>query len=189
MPVNSPAVSGRVVWKIRPNGTVKVSVDAERNPIAPVLPRFGLRLTLPSSMQNVEYFGYGPYESYADKHQASFRHLYRATAADMHEDYLKPQENGSHYGCTYLKLYDDQGGLCAQGEGFSFSASPYTQEELTQKAHNFELRKSGCTVLCLDAFQNGIGSNSCGPALNPHYAMPREFTFEFTIQPFSKDEE
>ncbi len=185
MPVNSPAVTGRVVWKIRPNGTVEVSVNAERNPAAPVLPRFGLRLMLPSSMQNAEYFGYGPYESYADKHQASFRHLYRSNAEDMHEDYLKPQENGSHYGCTYLQLYDDQGGLCAQGEGFSFSASPYTQEELTQKAHNFELRKSGCTVLCLDAFQNGIGSNSCGPALNEKYEAPAEIHWKMVLSAYT----
>jgi beta-galactosidase len=103
----------------------------------------------------------------------------------MHEDYLKPQENGSHYGCTYLQLYDDQGGLCAQGEGLSFSASPYTQEELTQKAHNFELRKSGCTVLCLDAFQNGIGSNSCGPALNEKYEAPAEIHWKMVLSAYT----
>ena len=60
--------------------------------------------------------------------------------------------------------------------------------ELTGKAHNFELVPCGDTVLCVDYRQNGIGSNSCGPALNPHYAMPEEFTFEFSMQPLSSDE-
>ena len=57
---------------------------------------------------------------------------------------------------------------------FSFSASPYTQEELASKAHNWELEKSGCTVLCLDAFHGGIGSNSCGPELLPAYTLTAE---------------
>ena len=186
MPVNSPAVSGTVLWKIGPDGTAEVSVDAERNPIAPALPRFGLRLVLPSSMQNAEYFGYGPYESYADKHRASFRQLYRSNAADMHEDYLKPQENGSHYDCGWLRLEDDQGGLCVRGESFCFNASPYTQEELTQKAHNYELRGSGYTILCLDAFQNGIGSNSCGPALSGEYETPEVIRWRIVLSAYTK---
>ena len=54
---------------------------------------------------------------------------------------------------------------------FSFSASPYSQEELAQKAHSFELTPCGDTVLCLDCAQNGIGSESCGPRLLPQYRL------------------
>ncbi len=187
MAVRSAAVCGTVEWRITPNGTTEVSVSGERNPIAPALPRFGLRMMLPESMQEAEYFGCGPYESYADKHRASFRHLYRATVTDMHEDYLKPQENGSHHDCSYLQLTDDQGGLRVTGTGFSFSASPYTQEELTQKRHAYELEKSGYTVLCVDAFQNGIGSNSCGPTLNKAYESPAVIQMNVTLSPFAKD--
>ena len=53
----------------------------------------------------------------------------------------------------------------AVNEPISFNASNYTQEELTNKKHNYELEKLGCTVFCLDYCQSGIGSNSCGPAL------------------------
>ena len=187
MDVRSAAVSGTAVWRIHSNGTVEVSIDGERNAKAPALPRFGLRLMLPSSMQDAAYFGYGPYESYADKHQASFRHFYRASVPDMHEDYLMPQENGSHYDCSYLQVWDEQGGLRVTGDSFSFSASPYTQEELTQKAHAYELKKSGYTVLCVDAFQNGIGSNSCGPALNKAYESPSEIHMNVTLLPFTPE--
>lgn len=184
MVVNSPAVRGNAVWKISPGGAVEVCIEGERNPAAPALPRFGLRLMLPASMQDAAYFGYGPYESYADKHRASFRHLYQATVAGLHEDYLKPQENGSHYDCSYLQLQDEQGGLRVRGESFSFNASPYTQEELTRKAHNFELQASGCTVLCVDAFQNGIGSNSCGPRLSQAYESPAEIHMNVVLSPY-----
>ena len=30
--------------------------------------------------------------------------LYRANVGDLHEDYIRPQENGSHYDCEYVEL-------------------------------------------------------------------------------------
>jgi beta-galactosidase len=67
---------------------------------------------------------------------------------------------------------------------FSFSASPYTQEELTQKAHSFELVPCGDTVLCLDCAQNGIGSESCGPRLRPQYRLDgRRYRFHIRLIP------
>lgn len=65
---------------------------------------------------------------------------------------------------------------------FSFNASAYTQEELTAKAHSYELEECGSTVLCLDYVQSGIGSNSCGPELSEKYRMDQEkFTFEVKL--------
>ena len=63
-------------------------------------------------------------------------------------------------------------------------ASAYTQEELTKKPHNFELEKCDSTVLCVDAYQSGIGSNSCGPALAEAYRVPREMHFACTFSVF-----
>ena len=133
-------------------------------------------------MDRITYFGYGPYESYIDKRRSSFRGLYSAKVSDLHEDYLKPQENGSHYDCTMVQAADAETTLQVTGESFSFSASPYTQEELTKKKHNFELEKCDSTVLCVDAYQSGIGSNSCGPRLPEMYKFKdREFDFKFEM--------
>ncbi|MEE1200816.1 MAG: glycoside hydrolase family 2 TIM barrel-domain containing protein [Christensenellales bacterium] len=177
-------VEGTARWHIHKNGVVDVRIDAGVREGNPDLPRFGLRLFMPRNHNDVEYFGYGPCESYGDKHRASVKHLYQAKVADMHEDYLKPQENGSHYNCNYLKLQGDCGGLEVTGESFCFNASVYTQEELAAKAHNFELEPCGSTVLCVDAFQNGIGSNSCGPELIRRYASPREIHFACALAPY-----
>lgn len=180
-------VEGEAVWSIGSNGCIAVAIDAKRRKDAPPLPRFGLRMFLPSRIDRATYFGYGPCESYVDKHCASTKHLYSATVDELHEDYLKPQENGSHYNCNYLHMKGACGGLEVAGEGFCFNASPYTQEELTAKAHNFELEKSGYTVVCVDAFQNGIGSNSCGPELAKRYESPEEIHFACTLAPYRGD--
>ena len=174
---------GTAAWRIAPDGAVTVSVHEDFREKMPFLPRFGLRLFLPASMDKVQYFGFGPCESYVDKRQASSRHLYSTTVKAMHENYLKPQENGSHYGCTYVQLAGPAARLHVTGESFSFSASPYTQEELTGKAHAYEIEPCGSAVVCLDAMMAGIGSNSCGPELDKKYHTGTRADFSWTIVP------
>ncbi len=179
----SGLVQGVVQWRIAPGGAVAVSVKADVRENMAFLPRFGLRMFLPGCMDKVEYFGYGPYESYIDKRQASCRHLYSASVKAMHENYLKPQENGSHYGCSYVQVAGPAARVSVTGEGFSFSASPYTQEELTHKRHAYEIEPCGSTVVCLDALLAGIGSNSCGPELDEKYRTGKKIDFSWTITP------
>jgi len=175
-------------FRIYPSGRISVSMKVDKNPKFPFLPRFGVRMFLPKTFESVSYFGYGPYESYLDKHRASYLGLFHSTAEDQFEDYIKPQENGSHYGCEYLKVSSGQGAsLSIQNEGrFCFNLSHYAQEELTQKHHNFELDESDSTILCIDYKQSGIGSNSCGPELLKKYQLnENEFHLSFDIKPFS----
>lgn len=170
------------VWMIYGNGEIRLSMKVKRYPEFPVLPRFGLRLFLNPELNQITYYGMGPTESYIDKHQASRHGIFTAQVEELHEDYIRPQENGSHYDCSYVIAKGKAGSLSAVAEKtFSFNASVYTQEELTKKKHNYELQPCGSTVLCLDYAQNGIGSNSCGPELIKDYEW-NETEFDFTIK-------
>ena len=166
-------------------GKVRAEINGKRDMERPFLPRFGLRMFLPKSFDTAEYYGYGPYESYCDKHHASSLGHFAQTADDLFEDYVKPQENGSHYDCDYASLASDRAVLTAVGEKtFSFQASIYTQEELTAKAHNYELRPCGSTVFCIDYRQAGIGSASCGPMLLEKYQLKEtEISFDVRLKP------
>ena len=170
------------VWTITNSGQISVNMDVIRDMDFPELPRFGLRIFLPGQMNQVSYYGMGPEESYIDKCRASSHGRYSATVEALHEDYLKPQENGSHYDCDYVVVSGEERELRAYSDGtFSFNASMYTQEELTMKSHNYELKPCGSTVLNLDYRQNGIGSNSCGPRPQKKYRLDEE-TFTFTLK-------
>ncbi len=144
-----------------------------------MLPRIGLRFFLDKSFDRVEYYGYGPTESYIDKHQATWVGKFKSKVCDMYEPYIRPQENSSHYGCRYVKLQGKKINMIFTGydiknkceKNISFNASEYTQEELWTKRHNFELQKSDSTVLCIDYKMAGVGSNSCGPALAQKYRI------------------
>ena len=73
--------------------------------------------------------------------------IYRSSVDEMHEDYIRPQENGSHADCDYVKLTSkEQSVTVVSPHSFSFSVSPYTQEELTRKAHHLtgKERKHDC---------------------------------------------
>ena len=184
-PVVQPIAHIETVWQIDRSGAVRVGMKVRRGAGFPELPRFGLRLFLDAAMDRLTYCGLGPHESYADKRRASSYGKYSATVADLHEDYIRPQENGSHDGCDYVVVAAGTRSITAVGPTtFSFNASPYTQEELTTKKHNVQLVPSGDTVWCLDYAQNGIGSNSCGPDVLEKYQLnAQEFEFELTLIP------
>ena len=173
------------VWTVDADGVITVDMNVKRNPEFPALPRFGLRLFLPKAMENVSYCGIGPNESYSDKRRSSYYGSFDTTVDALHEDYIRPQENGSHAGCDVVTLTGGNTKFTAvSAVPFSFNASRYTQEELTEKAHNYELEDCGSTVLCLDYALNGIGSNSCGPVLLDKYALiDDEFKFSLKLIP------
>ena len=194
-------------WIITPDGIIKSNMEIERdaimhgmyseyfndvteneNPFQPneaFLPRLGVRLFLSKQMDQAEYYGYGPYESYIDKRRASYLGKFDARVCDLHEDYMRPQENGSHYNCEYVSVADDSRKLTVYNEKpISFNLSEYTAEELTTKGHNYELEKSGYTVFCIDYRQSGIGSGSCGPQLAKEYRLDdTHYTFSFHLKP------
>ena len=180
----------KITWIISADGTLLSHMDCTRNLEVPFLPRFGIKLYLKNNMNTVEYLGYGPYESYQDKHRASHIAHFTTTVQDLHENYVKPQENGSHYGCDFVSVENARIRLTAyanQDKTISFNASKYSIEELSTVKHNFDLTESGHTILCLDYLQSGIGSGSCGPQLVEKYQLCAEtFTFDLSIVPTVK---
>ena len=177
-----------ITWKIEAAGKIDADIAVTKDDEFPDLPRFGVRMFLDKKLSAARYFGMGPQESYCDKHQAASHGLYQANVDDLHEDYIRPQENGSHYDCEYVELNNSRYGIVASAEkAFSFNASYYTQEELEKKTHNYELIESDSVVFCVDYALNGIGSNSCGPVVLEQYRFDDVlFRFQFTLIPYVK---
>ena len=179
-----PFCKARTVYEIEPDGKWNVTCEGETSNKVKLLPRFGIRLFLPGSFDAFTYYGYGPYESYVDKHQASYLGLFASGVAENHEDYVRPQENSSHCGCKFMTIRGEGAEITFTSEkDFSFNVSEYTQEELAGKKHNFELEKCGNTVVCVDQMMAGVGSNSCGPALAERFRIPLpKIRLNFTME-------
>ena len=171
--IQQPFCRLKAVYVIDGSG-LDIKCEAEFSNKIDMLPRFGIRLFMPKDFSRAEYFGYGPTESYIDKRQACYMGRFAADIGDMHEDYIRPQENSSHYGCRYLTVSsEDTSVMFTAGEEFSFNASQFTQEELAAKAHNYELERCESNVICVDYTMAGVGSNSCGPRLAEKYQLEK----------------
>ena len=176
---HQPFMYGTIIYTIEKSGELGIEFDFTATRKLFMLPRIGLRFFVDKGYDRVEYFGYGPTESYIDKHQATWAGIFNQKVSDQYEPYIRPQENYSHYGCRYVKLCGKKADILVTGTDtvnkrqkyISFNASRYTQEELWTKRHNYELEKADCTVFCVDWAMAGVGSNSCGPALATKYRI------------------
>ncbi|GLX70819.1 beta-galactosidase [Paenibacillus glycanilyticus] len=188
-----PILKGEAVWRFDASGAAELSVSVNVREELMFLPRFGLRLEMAETTDEIEYAGYGPHESYVDKRRSARKGVYLTTVEDMFENYIFPQENGSRYGTDWMVSSNRLGmGLRFEkmSRAFSFNASQYTPEELTEKSHSHLLRKSGKTIVHVDYKMSGVGSNSCGPELLQQYRLDeKSFTFDIHIIPVFKEDE
>ncbi|MBR5140362.1 MAG: DUF4981 domain-containing protein [Clostridia bacterium] len=151
----------------------------------PTLPRFGFKFRMPEGFEDVRYFGYGPFESYEDKRLACRKSLFKTTATDNFEHYVRPQENSAHYGCSWADVTHKSGyGLYFCADRFSLSVSHYDPLYLTGFDHDYELIPEKETTVIIDYRNSGMGSASCGPTIQKKYSIvEKEFDFEFCFAP------
>ncbi|WNR46087.1 glycoside hydrolase family 2 TIM barrel-domain containing protein [Paenibacillus roseipurpureus] len=190
--IRYPILHGQAKWTITETGKITLKANIQVREGLPFLPRFGLQLTMPEGSEEVEYYGFGPHESYQDKRQSVRKGKYTTTVDGMHEDYIRPQENGSRFGTAWSSVTNTLGmGLRFQAEHpFSFHASHFTPSDLTNTTHNYQLVKRKETIIHLDYRMSGVGSGSCGPQLLETYQL-REDTFSFNLEitPVFKEDE
>lgn len=181
----TPASKCQAAYTVYGDGTVETKLTYDPVEGLPDMPEFGMMFKLNADYDNVEWYGYGPEETYADRRHGAKLGIYKNKAADNMAKYLVPQECGNKVGVRYAKVTDDRGrGLLFSGDELSFSALPYTPHELENAAHPYELPQVHYTVVRVALAQMGVGGDdSWGAWVHPEYHIdvtkPLEFTFRF----------
>lgn len=181
----TPASKCQAAYTVYGDGTVETKLTYDPVEGLPDMPEFGMMFKLNADYDNVEWYGYGPEETYADRRHGAKLGIYKNKAADNMAKYLVPQECGNKVGVRYAKVTDDRGrGLLFSGDELSFSALPYTPHELGNAAHPYELPQVHYTVVRVALAQMGVGGDdSWGAWVHPEYHIdvtkPLEFTFRF----------
>lgn len=158
---------------------VDISLSYKTADYIKYLPRIGFEFAIEKKYQKFGYTGYGPYESYIDKHRASDYGTYSSTAKKEYYPWIKPQETGSHYATTELKL--GNGMQVTAEKAFSFSVLPYSTKQIMGAMHDFELPSSDAIYVNLDIAMSGVGTASCGPELAEEYRAAKEGKNKFRI--------
>ena len=175
-------------------GSGDLLLDTTVNPMTnlPVLPRIGIVLYLPGSMDRLTWYGRGPHENYSDRKESAFIGVYSNSIKDEYVPYIYPQEFGNKSDVRWMVLNDLRGAgmivMTPPDNSFlNISVHEYTAEELTRAKHTHELHKNEDTILNIDHLQAGLGSNSCGPGpLSKYLVEPKEYHFSIRIRHFDR---
>lgn len=182
----TPAAKCALKYTVFGDGTVRTTLVYD--PVAELsdMPEFGVMFKINADYENVEWYGNGPAETYADRKSGAKLGIYKNKVADNMAAYLVPQECGNKTEVRWAKVTDSRGrGLLFSGDRMNFSALPYTPHELENAAHPYELPNVHYTVIRASAGQMGVGGDdSWGAKTHPEYLLDvsREMVFRFDMK-------
>lgn len=180
-----PASECRLSYTVYGDGFIETTLSYEPVKELSDMPEFGVMFKLDADYDYVEWYGYGPAETYADRKHGAKLGIYKNRVSDNMAKYLSPQECGNKTGVRYAKVTDEKGrGMLFTGNGMNFSALPYTPHEMENAMHPYELPKRHYTVIRLSGEQMGVGGDdSWGARTHDEYLCDvsgkKEFTFSF----------
>ena len=189
-----PAFSCSYRYTIYGSGDVLIAIRVEAlDRLLPALPRLGLQMRLPGSLDHFTWYGRGPHENYPDRKQSARVGIYSGTVAEQYVPYIVPQDYGNKCDVRWAALTGPHGAglLAAAPPGptalLNVSVQQYTTADLTQARHTYELTPCGETILNLDHLQAGLGSNSCGPGpLEAYLVQPGKYSFSVRLCPLAE---
>lgn len=175
-----------ISYRVQDDGLVLVTLDCDFSSATTEPPTAGIQFILPKEYDKVQFYGLGPQENTSDRTIGSFLGNYRFNIADNLTPYLRPQESGCYH---QVRMADVTNSL---GHGIRFwcnngvlSCLPYTQAEIENADHHWELPPVFRTVVRILYDQLGVGGdNSWGAVPHPEFRLPRKFQYTFAFKGF-----
>lgn len=177
------------IYTISGNGCIEVNTTLEMAN-GYDLPKFGLTLEMPEEFNKVRYYGRGDRENYSDFKEHSTIGIYETTAYDMYEPYIRPQDSGNRGETRWFEVYNEDGqGLLftAVQKPFDFCVLPFDDKEVIKCKHRQELKPQGKTVVKIDGFVRGVGSNSCGEDTRAEFTHKSTTPINYSFKIYPKN--
>ena len=178
-----------ITYTIGNTGAIHVITNFE--PIANNLQglvRYGTTFAVPSTLEQVVYYGKGPHESYIDRQLGAKLGVYKQAITDWHTPYIRPQENGNHSAIRWAKFLDASGkGIAIEGNQLNVSAHYYSQADLEQAKHTIDLPKRDFITIQVDYQQIGVGGDDTWTIRSrpdeEHLMPAKTYQLEYWIKP------
>lgn len=169
-----------LILRIDADGAVHTALDGRVREDCVWLPRLGFTLKLKRKNSAMRYFGYGPLETYCDTFHHAQLDWHTTTAEQEYVPYIFPQEHGNHTGVRRVTVNNRIGFDCPHG--MDINLSQYSAHQLYRATHTDEIGESDGSYLRIDYKVSGIGSNSCGPQIEPEFRLSEKaIHFDFTM--------
>ena len=178
-------VAHRQAFTPLPGGGIHVAEEALIPPGLDDLPRVGTVLELVPGMEQAEWFGLGPHETYPDRKRSGLVGRWQSTVGDLFTPYVRPQEAGGRADVRWLELRDEGGAgvRLTMAAPMQVSATHHRASDLAAASHAEELVLRPEVVVHIDAAHRGLGTASCGPdTTEPYLLGPGTYRWEWTLQ-------
>ena len=166
-------VTHRQRYRLLGSGDLVVENEVLLGPDLRDIPRIGVVLELSAELEQLEWYGRGPWESYSDRQASTVVDRFRSTVTEQYVPYILPQEHGHRCDVRRLSLTDGSGfGLEVTGRPLiGFTASHFRANDLYAARHTCDLEPRPEVILSLDHAQRGLGTASCGPDTRARYRL------------------
>ena len=183
-----------ITYTVSGDGSIKINsaIDLGEQSELAEMPRFGMRILLPKSMNSINYYGRGPWENYSDRNTSSFLGQYVQSLKDQFtSNYIRPQENGYRTDVRWVQFKNEslQGVRITGMQPICYSALPYLTEDLDEgvnkkNRHPADLNERDFIDLHIDLAQRGVGGdNSWGQLPHEQYLLKaKRYSYTYMIE-------
>ena len=185
------SASVSVAYTIKSDGLIKVDYHLKASEALPNIPKVGMQMGIKNEFKQISWYGKGELENYVDRNHGFPIARYSLPLKDFTEPYVMPQENGNRTDVRWMANTTsdkNEGFLVVGAQPLSMSIWPYTQENLNEAKHTYDLVNLGYLTVNIDLKQMGVGGNdSWSPVGGPmeKYQIPsKKYEYSFYIVPF-----
>lgn len=172
-----------LIYKL--NGEGKLQVEANYTPhndSIPLMPKFGIRMRLLPEHNLISWYGRGPWENYPDRKTASLVGLYNVQLHHFITSYAAPQDNANRSDVRWMSFSTaTQKQIKITGlQPLCFRAWPYTEEDLENSRHNYQLPNRDFINLSIDLNIHGVGGDDTwGAKTMEKYTNPGNKPYQY----------
>jgi len=183
--MNLPAIGANYALNYQVNGAGKLQVEAIYTPLCdtiPLIPKFGMRVRIPNNYSTIDWYGRGPYENYPDRKTASLIGLYHVELENFVVPYPVSQDNANRSDVRWFSLsaQNNEAFKITGLQPLNFHAWPYTEEDLENTGHNYQLPKRDFINLNIDLNIHGVGGDDTwGAKTMEKYTNPGNKPYHF----------
>ncbi len=162
--MNLPTIGANYTLDYQLTGNGKLQVEAAYTPLCdtiPLIPKFGMRVRIPENFSTIDWYGRGPYENYPDRKTASLIGLYNSTLKNFITNYPDPQDNANRCDVRWFSLsaQNNETFKITGLQPLNFRAWPYTEDDLENTRHDYQLPKRDFINLNIDLNIHGVGGD------------------------------
>lgn len=182
-----------IKYSLSNDGALEVQPSYQKGNVPlPDMPRFGMIFSLKKALENLDYYGRGPWENYSDRNESSFKGIYQSKVADQYVPYTRPQENGYKTDVRWFTLSNNNGkGIEIKGlQPLCMSTlhnypSDFDPGLSKKNQHSSDITPRNEVVVCVDLLQRGLGGDNSWGAYphEPYLLKQKEYNYGFVIKP------